>query len=123
MSHYSITRWIQKFANAWRGIVIGVRGQSSFAIHLLAAVAVVALASWLRVSRIEWLILILCIASVFAAELFNTAIEHLARAITREENPEIRDALDIASGAVLATSLGAAIVGVLVLVLPLIQKL
>jgi len=107
-----------KFACALRGLLVGVRGQSSFFIHFLVAIAVVAMATWLQVSRGEWLALIVCITIVLAAELFNSAIEHLARAITREEHPEIRDALDVASGAVLVTAIGAAVVGFWVLVWP-----
>lgn len=70
---------------------------------------------WLQVSHAQWLVLVLCVTMVIAAELFNSAIEHLARAITREEHPEIRDALDIASGAVLVAAIGASIVGLLVI--------
>jgi diacylglycerol kinase len=47
--------------------------------------------------------------------MFNSAFEKLARAITNDHDPEIRDALDIASGAVLLASLGAAAVGAMIL--------
>ena len=112
-------RWRRKFACALRGLQVAVAGQSSFSIHLPAAVAVVALAWWLQVTATGWSVLIVCIAVVLTAELFNSAIEHLARAITREENPEIRDALDVASSAVLVAAIGAAVVGLLVLGRPL----
>jgi diacylglycerol kinase len=52
----------------------------------------------------------------------NTAIEHLARAVTREPNPEVRDALDVASAAVLMAALGAAVVGAMLLARPAIEK-
>lgn len=110
-----VARWQRKFACAARGIVAGVRGQGSFYIHLPTAAVVCLIAAWLRVSNAEWLALILCITIVLAAELFNSAIEHLARAVTRDEHPEIRDALDIASGAVLVTAIGASVVGVVIL--------
>lgn len=116
-------RWRKKFACALRGIAVGVRDQNSFSVHLPAAVVVVALAWWLELSIAEWSILALCITVVLAAELFNSALEHLARAITRDEDPEVRDALDIASGAVLVTAIGAAVVGVLLLLRPLWSKL
>jgi len=110
-------RWKQKFTCALRGIAIGIHDQDSFYVHFPAALGVFAIATWLQVSQAVWLTLIVCITIVLAAELLNSAIEHLARAITREENPEIRDALDVASGAVLVTAIGAAIVGLAVLVL------
>ncbi len=113
-------KWKSKFACALRGLVAGIRGQNSFAIHFLATLVVLAWATWLKVSQADWLVLILCITLVLCAELFNSAIEHLARAITHEEHPEIRDSLDIASGAVLLAATGAAVVGVVVLVWPLL---
>lgn len=116
-------RWRRKFACALRGLKVALAGQSSFFIHLPAAVAVVVLAWWLQVSATGWWVLILCITVVLTAELFNSAIEHQARAITREENSEIRDALDIASSAVLVASIGAAVVGLFVLGRPLFEWL
>jgi diacylglycerol kinase len=107
--------WYRKFAVAVRGIAVGTRGQSSFAVHLAVALAVV-IAAWLwDVSRWEWCVLVLCIVAVLAAELFNSAIEHLAQAITADHNDHLRDALDISSGAVLVASLGAVAVGVAIL--------
>ena len=115
IANSQLTRRTHKFACAARGIAVGIRGQSSFYVHLPAALIVVAAGMWLNVSHAEWLALLLSITVVLAAELFNSSIEHLARAVTREEHPEIRDALDIASGAVLVTAIGAGVVGVVVL--------
>jgi diacylglycerol kinase len=66
----------------------------------------------LNVSLIEWCTLVVCIGVVLAAELFNTAIECLAKAITREFDDHVRDALDIASSAVLLAAVAASVVGV-----------
>jgi diacylglycerol kinase len=107
--------WIGKFRCAGRGVMGALRAQrSSFAVHLVVAAAVVVAAIVLGVSLIEWCVLILCVAAVMIAELFNTALEHLARAVTREHNEEIRDALDTSSGAVLLVAIGAAIAGSLI---------
>ena len=107
--------WPQRFAVAARGIKFAVCTEATLPVHLCATV-VVLITTWvLQCSRIEWCLLILCIGTVLAAELFNTALEHLARAITQEENPHIRNALDIASGAVLVTALTAATLGSIVL--------
>ncbi len=109
-----LKHWVQKFANAVRGIVIGIRGQSSFHVHLPAAILVLALAAWLQLDWVQVSILLVCVSVVLMAELFNSCIETLAQAITSETNAAIKDALDIASGAVLTVSLGAASVGALV---------
>jgi diacylglycerol kinase len=108
--------WARTFRCAARGMIWGFRSQRNFAVHLTVALAVVAAAMLLGATVIQWCLLVLSIATVLAAELFNTAIEHLARAITREENDEVRDALDTAGGAVLLISIGAAAVGGLIFV-------
>lgn len=106
--------WKVKFAEAFRGILVGVKGQSSFRVHLLMACAVLVIGFLFRVSTTNWCILLLCISLVMSAELFNTSIETLSRAVDRNENPDIRDALDIAAGAVLTMAIGAAVVGLVV---------
>ncbi|MEM6330155.1 MAG: diacylglycerol kinase family protein [Planctomycetota bacterium] len=110
-----LARLRRKFAHAGRGLAVAVAGRNGFGFHFGAAAAVIVLAWWLDCTRAEWLVLTLAITVVLAAELFNTALEHLARAITRERNPEVRNALDTAAAAVLVTAAGAAIVGAAIL--------
>ncbi len=105
-------RWNDKFACAFRGLREGVRGGTSFVAHFFIAIVVIAAAAATRMRPVEWCVLLLCITVVFAAELFNTALEAMARAVTRETNPHIRDALDIAAAAVLTVAAGSVVVGV-----------
>ena len=72
------------------------------------------LAGVLRVGAVEWCLLLLAITLVLVAEMFNTAIEHLAKAITDEHHPRVGTALDIGSAAVLVASLGAVAIGAMV---------
>jgi diacylglycerol kinase len=106
--------WKQKFGDAFSGIRVGIEGQSSFRVHALVAIAVVIAGVALRVSLIEWCGLLLCIVGVVTAELFNSAMESMAKAITHENHPHLGNSLDIASAAVLVASFGAAIVGLLI---------
>lgn len=106
--------WLHKFADAFRGLRRAVRSQTSFAVHLTVAAAVVVAAAVLRVSLVEWCLLIGAIGFVTMAEVFNTAIESLARAHDVGRHPRIRDALDMASAAVLVASITAAGIGVVV---------
>lgn len=106
--------WSIKFVRAFRGIYWGVHGQSSFFVHTLAAAGVTTAGALLRITAAEWLAVTLAITLVLTAELFNSALEHLARAFDVEHHPSIGAALDIASGAVLLASIGAATVGTIV---------
>jgi len=106
--------WRHKFRHAFRGAKLGVRGQSSFFVHFFFAAAVVVAGLVLGVDRTEWCLLLLCIVGVLTAEMFNSALESMARAITHQKNPHLGGALDIGSAAVLFASLGAAIVGAVI---------
>lgn len=111
-----VEHWIRKFRNAFRGVVAGMEGQSSFVVHIPVAIAVLILAFVLHCSIKEWQTLLLCIGAVLSAELFNSAIESLAKGLCKEHNPEVGRALDIASGAVLVISFVAVIVGLLIFI-------
>ena len=105
----------RKFGCALVGCKRGLRSESNFFAHFFIAAIVIAAALVLQASLVEWCLLGLCIAAVLAAEMFNCAIEHLAKAITQERNPLVGTALDISSAAVLISALGASIVGTMVL--------
>ena len=107
--------WIGKFGDAFRGIARAVLGQSSFAVHIPAALGTLALAAVLRVSLIEWCVLAGAIGAVLAAEVINTSIEMLAKAVTDDFDPHIRDALDIASAGVMVTVVTAVVIGTLLI--------
>jgi diacylglycerol kinase len=115
--------WSRMFSDAVRGVKVALRGEVNFFLHFfIAAVAAIAGGIITRTDE-QWCIFLLCVTVVLTAEMFNTAIEHLARAMTREEHPEIRDALDVASGAVLLAALGAACVGVLLVAWPFVVQM
>lgn len=107
--------WLGKFADAFRGLFLSVRTQSSFAAHLPVAAAAVALGAWLGLAPVEWGLVALAIGLVIMAEVFNTAIEALAKAVGTYPDDGIRDALDHASGGVLVAVLTAVTIGLVVL--------
>ncbi len=106
--------WAAKFRDAFRGLKAGVRGQATFFVHFFAAAAVIAAAAVLRVDLYEWCLLLLCITVVLVAEMFNSALESMAKAITGENDPHIGNSLNIAAAAVLVASIGASIVGAII---------
>lgn len=115
MSEFRKPSWSGKFRVAIAGVFQAFADQNSFHVHLPCAAAVVGIAAWLQVDQVSWCLLVLCIGAVIAAELFNTSLEEIARAITDQPDDHIRTALDVASGAVLLTSLLAMLVGLIVL--------
>ena len=66
-------------------------------------------------------VVLLTVASVLSAELFNTAIEVLTHTVHPDQDPQIGRALDVAAGAVLMVSIAAAAIGFIVIGPPLWQ--
>ena len=97
-----------KFALCGIGRAICTEGHMRF--HLVAAFYVLMFSAFYRFSAAQTAILILLISLVIAAELVNTAIENVCDLVTKEQNPYIKAAKDMAAGAVLALSIGAAAV-------------
>jgi diacylglycerol kinase len=118
-----LTRRILSFRYAFEGWAYVLRTQHNAWIHGAATIAVVILAFWLDISRLEWSILVLTIALVWTAEFVNTAIEVIVDLVSPEEHPLAKKAKDIAAGAVLVSAFTAVIVGLLILGPPLWQRL
>jgi len=91
-----------------------IRCQHNAWIHATATVIVLATALLLRVSAADWCWIILAISIVWTAEALNTAFEFLADAASPEFHPLVRDAKDVAAGAVLITAIAAAVIGTVI---------
>jgi diacylglycerol kinase len=116
-----VQHWINKFRCAGRGLLLGVRGQSSFAVHFAVAAAVIVAAILLRCELWQWCTLLLCIALVLGLEYINSAIERLAKGLCTSHNEEVGAALDIASAAVLVVSLVSVVIGALIFVIQFLR--
>jgi len=111
---FAISSRMRSFKYAGRGVWLTIQSQHNAWIHALATVAVVVAGYALRISRVEWCVIMLTCAAVWTAEALNTALELLADATTKETHPVIGQAKDVAAGAVLITAFAAVIVGALV---------
>ncbi|NQT39144.1 MAG: diacylglycerol kinase [Planctomycetes bacterium] len=109
-------RWKNKFRDAFRGMKAGVRGQTSFTAHFAVTAAALGLAAVLQCTLLGWCIILLCITIVLAAEMFNSALEAMGKAVIRHHDPDLGNALDISAAAVLIASLGAAGTGAVIFV-------
>jgi diacylglycerol kinase (ATP) len=112
---FSLRARARSFADAGRGLAHVLTSQHNARIHAAATLAVVAAGAGLGVSRSEWCWLVAAIAAVWSAEALNTALETLADAVAPERDPGVGRAKDVAAAAVLVASLGAALIGLLVL--------
>jgi diacylglycerol kinase len=111
-----VRRWRDEFRQAARGVKLGMRGHSRFAVHFFVAAGALAACIALECRVWEWGLILLCIGGVFTAELFNSAIGTLYRSLEPQVRPVRTGPLHVAGGAVLTMSFFAALVGALVFV-------
>lgn len=113
-----ITKVLKSFIYAFNGIVSGF-GERNMKVHGLAALLIIALSLFLNITLFEWLVVLLLIGLVIAAELVNTAVEELSN-IVRDELKlgyvATKRARDVAAGAVLMIAIVAAIIGSVIFV-------
>ena len=113
---------LRSFQYAFRGLNTLLQTQQNARIHAAATVLVIAAGAWFRISPLEWALVVLAIAAVWAAEAMNTAIEFLVDLVSPDPHPLAGKAKDVAAGGVLAAAIGSAVVGILVFG-PYIKKL
>ncbi|MBN2805048.1 MAG: diacylglycerol kinase family protein [Prolixibacteraceae bacterium] len=118
---FSIKARLKSFGFAFQGLTRLVRYEHNAWIHFMATIVVLGLAWWLELTRAEWILLVLVIGLVWMAEAFNTALEHLADAVSTAPDRNIKQAKDMAAAAVLIAALVALITGLLIFVPRLIQ--
>ena len=113
---YDLKKQLRSFGYAWKGIRCCVGKEQNLSFHLIAMVVTVIAGFLLEITRIDWMIVILCIGVVIAAELFNSAIEKLVALVSPERHPIAGQVKDIAAGAVLVCAATAAIIGLIVFI-------
>ena len=113
---YDFKKQLRSFGYAWKGIRCCVGKEQNLSFHLIVTVLTIIAGFLLDITRTDWMIVILCIGVVIAAELFNTAIEKLVDLVSPERHPIAGQVKDIAAGAVLVCASTAAIIGLVVLI-------
>lgn len=111
---YDFKKQLRSFGYAWKGIRNCVGKEQNLSFHLIAAAAVTVAGFAWKITRTEWIAVILCMGVVIAAELFNTAIEKLVDLVSPQRHPLAGQVKDIAAGAVLVCAVAAAIVGIII---------
>jgi diacylglycerol kinase (ATP) len=114
---------LASFKYAFQGWWYMLRTQRNAWIHSLISTAVILLALWLRLSLLEWAVLVLTIGLVWMAEFVNTALEAVVDLASPDLHPLAKVGKDVAAAAVLIGAGAAGIVGLLILGPPLWQRL
>ncbi len=112
--NFRLNARLNSFKAAGQGVVTLLKNEHNSWVHLLISIAVVALGCYFSITEMEWCLLIIAISLVWMAEALNTAIEYLCDKVSPEIDPLIKQAKDVAAAAVLLSSVGAVLIGLIV---------
>lgn len=107
--------------HALDGIEYAINHERNIKIEILFAIIASILGFILKISILEWIVIILLIAMIIALELINTAIERCVDLVTKDYHELAKVSKDMAAGAVLVASLFSVIVGLLIFLPKLID--
>ena len=121
-NRFSLVARAKSFAHAFRGLRILLKSTHNSWIYIFFTIIAIGLGFFLKISNIEWILLIFATGLVFITETINTSIEIDINLTSPNYHPYARDTKDVAAGAVLISAVIAIIVG-LIIFLPKIISL
>ena len=104
----------KSFKCAITGMVYSVKTGRNLIIQLCFALFAIILGIFLKISKIEWAIIIFAILFVIFAEMLNTAVETVVDLVTEEYNEKAKIAKDVAAGAVLISAINSVAMGLII---------
>lgn len=107
---------VNSFKYAFNGIYSAFKTERNMKIHVSIMLIIIVAGFFLKLKMWEWLVCIICFATVIGGELFNTAIETVVDMVMPDINIKAKKAKDISAGAVLIFAIGSAIVGLLIFI-------
>jgi len=98
------------------GLSFIIMSEHNFKREIILAVISLLSSYFLKISRLEFIMVLIVIALVIVSEIFNTAIEKVVDLYTREYNEIARIAKDVSAFAVLTSCIFALAVGIIIFV-------
>ena len=115
--------FITSFKDCINGLEFVIVNEDNFKREIILGIIALILSFILKVSIIEFIIILFVIASVLICEVINTSIEKTVDLCTKEYNETARIAKDIAAFSVLLTCFFAVVIGVVIFVPKIINLL
>ncbi len=111
------------FKNALNGIVWCVKTQPNYQVHLVLSIIAIFAGIILKISYIEYFIVIILIMVGLVIETLNTAIEQTTDAIDTKWREDIKIAKDVSAGAMLIFAIGAFIISCIIFIPKIVDLL
>ncbi|QQG44828.1 MAG: diacylglycerol kinase family protein [Candidatus Roizmanbacteria bacterium] len=108
------------FKNAFAGVFWALKTQPNYKVHLFFSFLALIGAWFLKVSYVEFLIIVLLITAGLTIETINTAIEVTTDAIEKKWNEDIKVAKDTGAASMLFFAAGAFLIACIIFIPKLI---
>ena len=118
---FGFKRIISSVKNSWNGLKEAYKNEQSMYIHLVCTIILLLFSFFLKISMIQWLIIIAIIGLTLVVELLNTAIESTVDLVTKEFHPLAKVAKDTASAAEFVLSVTSAVIALMIFIPKIIE--
>lgn len=108
--------FLDSVKNCLDGIGYTVAHENNFKREIILGIVAVILSAVLKISILEWVIVILLINFVLVCELINTALEKTVDLYTKEYNETAKVVKDVAGASVLVMCIFSAIIGMIIFI-------
>lgn len=108
--------FIDSVKNCLDGINYTITHENNFKREMILGIIAVILSAVLKISILEWVIVLLLINFVLVCELINTALEKAVDLYTKEFNQTAKIVKDVAGATVLVMSIFSAIIGAIIFI-------
>ena len=109
--------------NCLEGINFVITNESNFKKEIVIGIIALLLSYILKISRIEFIIILIMIALVLTSEIINTSIEKVVDLYTKDYSNLAKIAKDVSAGSVLVMSIFSLLVGVIIFLPKIINVL
>lgn len=112
----SFKRFLNSIKYSIEGLAHAYKNEQSLWLHAMCTVLAIILGNILRISFIQWTIILIALVVVLAVELLNTAIEATVDLITEDIHPLAKVAKDCGSAAAFVSSIVALIISLFIFI-------
>lgn len=102
---------INSFKYAFSGVREAFQSEKNMMIHLIFMILAIILGFILKLSLVEWAILVVTIGLVLILEFINTSLEQIVDIVSPEKQEKAKIAKDVAAAGVLVSAIVAVLIG------------
>jgi len=110
----NLQSFLSGFVDAAKGLAETIRTQFNIRTHFVITLIGIGLAFYLHLSAVEWSLIIVAIAVVWIAELFNTSIEYFSDFVSPEFNYLVGKVKDISAAAAFVAAMASLSIGLII---------